>query len=236
MEPHVWKKLSGDPHYPLINKALSGLYAPGSLIKMGIILAAFRQGIITPRTTVHCTGQHTVGKHIFHCWRRGGHGTVDAVAALAQSCDQFFYTLAHQINPSVLHRTLRDLGMGESLLPEFPEAKVGNLSNPTEPVTTGSDKNGKKKVKSWLLHDTILMCIGQGALTTTLLHMATMTARLATGRHVMPTVTYNDAAKKKSRKRTFFFRGSSANCSPRDGNSRDTFHGHSTARGIKRSI
>ncbi|MEL0207155.1 MAG: penicillin-binding transpeptidase domain-containing protein [Alphaproteobacteria bacterium] len=89
-----WQRLNNHPRTPLLNRALSGQYAPGSTFKMVVGLAALEAGVISSRTKFFCGGSMTLGTAKFHCWRQGGHGSVDIIGALEQSCDVFFYEIA----------------------------------------------------------------------------------------------------------------------------------------------
>ena len=89
-----WRALISDPKAPLTNKAIAGLYAPGSTFKPVTALAALQDGDITPETKVTCYGRTRLGNATFHCWKRGGHGVMDLQNAIAQSCDVYFYEAA----------------------------------------------------------------------------------------------------------------------------------------------
>ncbi len=73
----TWRALTGNPRGPLTNKAIAGQYAPGSTFKVVVALAALESGTITPAFHVNCPGHVELGDHRFHCWKRGGHGSVD---------------------------------------------------------------------------------------------------------------------------------------------------------------
>ena len=83
-----WQSLIGNPRAPLINKAIAGAYAPGSTFKMCVLLAALEKGVISPSNQVFCSGFTELGDARFHCWKKHGHGLVDAKRAMAESCDQ----------------------------------------------------------------------------------------------------------------------------------------------------
>lgn len=181
-----WKNLLNEPHTPLVNKAFSGLYPPGSTIKMAVALEALEKGIINAYTTFTCHGFMMIAGHKFHCWCKRGHGPMNVVSALAQSCDVFFYTVATRLNRQTLAQTLRVLGFGEAFLPEFQEIQKGLVPTPEWKLAA---KRGP-----WVLGDTVLMAIGQGAVLATPLQLAVMTARLASGLRVAPTVILSSAS------------------------------------------
>ena len=91
LSPAVWHDLSTDPRHPLIDKAVAGVYPPGSTFKPMVALAALEAGSITADTTVFCPGYLKLGDATFHCWKRGGHGTLHLHDAIKKSCDVFFY-------------------------------------------------------------------------------------------------------------------------------------------------
>jgi penicillin-binding protein 2 len=93
-----WQDLTTDPLRPLANKATGGEYAPGSTFKMMVALAALKRGI-DPNRHVFCPGVYSVGNTNFHCWKKGGHGSVDMYNAHKYSCDVFFYDTAMQTAP-----------------------------------------------------------------------------------------------------------------------------------------
>lgn len=87
---HDWGELRDNPYVPMTNKAISGLYPPGSTIKMFVALAALESGVIDKNTAVYCPGYFYVGDHPFHCWKKHGHGSINVSNAISESCDVFF--------------------------------------------------------------------------------------------------------------------------------------------------
>lgn len=168
-----WKDLQNNPYVPLTNKAISGLYPPGSTIKIFVALAALELGIIDKNTTVHCPGYYYVGDHPFHCHRKAGHGNVNVSNAIFESCDVFFYTIAKRVGIDRLSAYLKKVGLGEGGLEGFPHSKSGL-------IPTKEWKQEKKKEK-WTPSDTILTAIGQGYITSSPLELAIAMARIAGG-------------------------------------------------------
>ncbi len=107
--PDEWKGLTTDDHKPLMNKALSGAYPPGSTFKPAMALAAVQNGL--KDLHVVCTGAVTLGNHQFHCWKKGGHGGVDLKRGIAQSCDVFFYEVARRLGIDKMEAAARAMGM-----------------------------------------------------------------------------------------------------------------------------
>ena len=174
-----WGRLSGDPRTPLHNKAVAGLYAPGSTFKTMAALAALDSGLITASHTVDCPGYMDLGDHRFHCWKHGGHGTLGMVDALAYSCDVYFYDVAKRIGVDRMAAMAGRFGLGAKSGIDLPGERAGGLP-----------KDGK----DWQLGETLIAAIGQGATIATPLQLATQAARIASGRAVVPRLLLNGEA------------------------------------------
>jgi len=173
-----WNGLNADPYRPLANKAAQGLYPPGSTYKMIVALAALQAGAIDPAETVACTGSVELGDRRFHCWRRGGHGRMDMVEALSQSCDVYFYNLAQKVGIEAISAMARRLGCG--VRPVLP---LSGLAEGIAPTMAWKLRN---RGSGWVVGDTLNAAIGQGYVLASPLQLAIMTARVATGRAVAP--------------------------------------------------
>ena len=182
----VWRALTTDLRAPLMNKAIAGQYPPGSTFKMIVALAALEAGAITPDAQVYCPGHLRFGTHTFHCWKRWGHGEVALVDALAQSCDVYFYELARRVGVDAIAAMARRFGLGARLGIDLPGERAGLVP----------DKAWKQAALGarWHQGETLVVGIGQGFLQTTPLQLAVMTARLATGRAVVPSIVRGAAA------------------------------------------
>ncbi|GAB6053799.1 penicillin-binding protein 2 [Magnetospira thiophila] len=168
-----WKELVSDPRSPLTNKAIAGQYAPGSTFKMVVALAALERGIISPETEVFCNGHTTLGNARFHCWKRGGHGSVNLHHAIKQSCDVYFYEVARRTGIERIAAMARRLGLGSRLDIDLPGERSGLVpSDEWKRATIGVP---------WQQGETLISGIGQGYLLATPLQLAVMTARLANG-------------------------------------------------------
>ncbi|XP_022778743.1 uncharacterized protein LOC111320328, partial [Stylophora pistillata] len=183
LPPEIWKSLSQDPLSPLLNKVTAGTYAPGSTFKMVVTLAALESGLITKHDSVTCFGHVFISNHRFHCHKRGGHGRMSLLSALAKSCDIYFYDLALKVGIERIAKMAKILGLGEITALQFPGEKSGLI--PT--------KSWKKERynKPWLIGETVLASIGQGYLLTTPLQLATMTARIASGKMISPSLLFD---------------------------------------------
>lgn len=168
-----WLALRDDEKRPLHNKAVSGLYPPGSTFKMVVAIAAMKLGLAGPGHSVFCGGHIELGSHRFHCWKRGGHGMMGLHEALKQSCDVYFYDIAKRIGIDRLAEVARQFGIG--MLPEIGlvDAKSGLMP----------DKAWKRARRSepWHPGETLHAGIGQGYMLGSPLQLAVMTARIANG-------------------------------------------------------
>lgn len=189
-----FRTLLNDEKSPLMNKAVAGLYSPGSTFKMVVALAALEAGIITKDSKVFCSGKTQLGNHLFHCWKKSGHGALNVVEALQHSCDIFFYDVAQKLGIEKIAAMARRFGLG---LPTGIEA--------------GGEKSGLIPDKKWRLErfgepwqtgETLIAGIGQGYILTTPLQLAVMTARLVNGgREIRPTFVKPDAEQLKNIRR-----------------------------------
>ncbi len=180
-----WRGLQADPRNPFLNKAVQVGFPPGSTFKMIVAMAALEEGIITPGHTAHCNGKLPFGKHTFHCWKRGGHGTVDLNGALEQSCDVYFYKLAKRLDVDAIAAMAQKFGLGEATGVEI-DGEVSGLVPSRE---WKRQRYGEK----WHTGETLNTAIGQGYLLATPLQMAVMTSRIANGGvGVKPTLVKRD--------------------------------------------
>lgn len=179
-----WRGLTHDPKSPLINKAIAGQYAPGSTFKPIVGLAALERGVMTPQTTVTCRGSISLGSHTFHCWKRGGHGTLALRNALAMSCDVYFYEAARRAGIDRVSEMANRFGLGAPVGIDLPHERGGLM-----PTQEWKEKRFKRP---WSTGETIVCGIGQGYVLATPLQLAVMTARIAGGLDVRPRVTAAD--------------------------------------------
>ena len=173
-----YKALMEHDHRPLADKSVQGVYPPGSTFKMVTLLAGLESGIINEGTRYYCNGALDVAGRKFHCWSRGGHGSVSAVESLMKSCDVYYYELARAIGIDRIAEMARKLGIGVE------------HDLPMSAVATGiaPDRAWKKDRfdKPWVVGDSLNASIGQGFVLASPLQLAVMTARVATGREVQP--------------------------------------------------
>jgi len=168
-----WDALNKDEHTPLLNKVASGTYAPGSTFKMITALAALDGDIMDPEATVFCPGHLDLGDHRFHCWKHGGHGTVNFIAALAGSCDTYFYDLGRRTGIDRIQAMAKRLGLGQKTGIDLPYERAGLLPNRAWKLATSG--------VGWQQGETLIAAIGQGYISATPLQLAVMAARIANG-------------------------------------------------------
>jgi len=166
---------------PLLDKALSGLYPPGSTFKTMTAMAALEAGV-DPEETVHCGGGLYFGGRIFHCWRHGGHGAVNMHTAIKTSCDVYFYQMALRVGPDRIANTAKAFGFGQVYDIGISGQKAGIV-----PSTDWKREYFKRNPanQKWFPGESLSYGIGQGALQVNALQLCVMTARLANGRKAL---------------------------------------------------
>ena len=178
--------LRDNDHRPLFQKSIQGTYPPGSTFKAVSAAAAVEHNIFRANETVHCSGSVRLGEREFHCWRRQGHGTVNLRTALKTSCDIFFYETAQRLGIERLHAMGQRFGIGEQFDIGISGVARGIMPNPAW-------KRAQRN-EGWSTGDSYNTVIGQGAMLASPLQLAVMTARVASGRAVVPTLYRNAMA------------------------------------------
>ena len=174
--------LREDDHRPMSNKAVQGAYPPGSTFKMVTALAAYEAGMATPDERIFCPGYLEISDRRFHCWNRAGHGRVNLTSALAESCDVYFYDLAQRVGIDRINAMSERLGLG--IRYDLPLSGISSGLNPSR------EWKRERRGAEWVIGDTINASIGQGFVLSTPLQLAVMTARLATGRAILPRLVH----------------------------------------------
>jgi len=168
-----WVRLVRDPMSPLMNRALQGQYPPASIFKVIVAAAGLQEGSLTPMDHVFCNGEFTLGNWTFKDWKPGGHGHVNLHAAIAQSCDIFFYQAGLKVGGDVMAKYAQAFGFGAPTGIDLGGERFGLV--PFSPAQRQRTK------RSWLPGDTVNMSIGQGQLLVTPLQIARMMAAVANG-------------------------------------------------------
>jgi penicillin-binding protein 2 len=173
---YEWQTLSKRKDHPLENRAIKGQYPPGSTFKIVMAVAALEEKVITPATTFQCTGELLSGQHIFHCWRKGGHGTVNLSRALTESCDVYFYQVGRRLGIERISKWCKRFGLGVPTGIRLDREMQGLIGTPAWKMT--------RFRHPWQEGDTLSLVIGQGYNLVTPLQLAQMTAIIANGGRV----------------------------------------------------
>jgi penicillin-binding protein 2 len=173
MTPDQWQSIVTNPFRPLENKAIHAEYPPASTYKIVTALAGLEEGVIDAQTTFFCPGHYKYGNRVYRCWRRGGHGEVDVVTALARSCDVFFYQVGEALGVDRLARYAKACGLGDVTGVDLDRESKGL-------VPTKAWKR-KRLGQPWQGGETISVSIGQGFNLVTPLQMAMLAATVGNG-------------------------------------------------------
>jgi penicillin-binding protein 2 len=173
IDRETWVALNRDEWRPLRNRAIAGVYPPGSTYKVIVAAAGLAEGVIDATSEVFCPGHFRLGRRVYRCWKRGGHGPVTLETALAGSCDVYFYELGKILGVETLARYARRFGLGSATGIDIP-GEVGGL------VPTPEWKQ-RVRGERWIDGETISLSIGQGANLTTPIQLAVAYAAIANG-------------------------------------------------------
>ena len=174
-----WDKLSSGGANPLLNRAIQGVYPPGSTFKVVTMTAALRAGIANASSRFDpCRGGLQFGNRWFACWNKGGHGSLDFIGALEQSCDVYFYQIGTKLGLTPLEETARGYGLGERTGVDLPQESRGLV-----PSVAWYDK--RWGVGKWSKGLLLNLAIGQGELLLTPIQMALMMAEIAEDGHAV---------------------------------------------------
>jgi penicillin-binding protein 2 len=169
--PTEWRDLMSDPLSPLENRAIRGLYAPGSIFKLVMSLGGLEFGFVTPDTSVFCNGSTQIYGAIRHCWYEPGHGSMNLADAIKNSCNIYFYTLGRRMGIDTIAKAAGLLGLGE--------ITGVDLAGEKEGLVPSSEWKTKTLKTPWYPGETISVAIGQGQLQVTPLQIAALTAIIA---------------------------------------------------------
>lgn len=178
-----WEAMVNDEKHPLKDRAISGVYPPGSTYKLITAAAGLAEGVITPETTFFCSGQIPFGRRSYKCWaiKKGGHGHVNLHKAIRESCDVYFYRVGMRLGVERLAKWARAFGLG----------RLTGIPLPNETKGTVPDGKWKKQRfgEAWQDGETLSLSIGQGFTQATPLQLARMVSVIANGgRLVTPTL------------------------------------------------
>jgi penicillin-binding protein 2 len=168
-----WNELITNPFRPLENKALQGEYPPASTYKIITAIAGLEEKVITEQTKVFCPGHYRFGNRNYRCWKRGGHGEMDIVSAISESCDVYFYKTGELLGVDRLAKYARAFGLGQAT-----EISLDRESRGLIPTAEWKLRRFKEP---WQKGENLSIAIGQGFNLTTPLQMAVLTAALGNG-------------------------------------------------------
>ncbi len=172
MTPEQWRMLASDPKHPMQNRGLQGQYAPGSIFKLVTALAALEKGAIGPDTKFSCNGSFSLGSHLFHDWKKGGHGTLNLRQGIANSCNIYFYNTALKTGIEEIARVARELGLGAP-----PGIGLGDEAKGVIPSAEARTRGPG----GWYPGNTVMAGIGQGMITATPMQVLMMVSAIANG-------------------------------------------------------
>ncbi len=174
IDPQNWDALNNSPDHPLNNRALQGMYPPGSTFKPFMALAGLELGKRKAGFTISDPGYFVLGGgggHVYRDWKAGGHGLVDLHKAIVQSCDTYFYGLAQELGIDAIHQFIGQFGFGQKTGIDI-EGEVAGL-------LPSQEWKQRRFQQKWFVGDTISVGIGEGYNLSTPLQLAFATAILA---------------------------------------------------------
>lgn len=171
-----WNRIVSDPDHPLLNRVIQSQYPPGSTAKLLTAGAALEEGLVNPNShmPVSCNGGFQFGNRYFHCWQQAGHGSLDLMNAIEQSCDVYFYQLGLKLGLQKWSEYAKKCGFGRRTGIDLPDESRGLV-----PSTAWYDSHlGKSQ---WSTGVMVNLSIGQGEILTTPLQLANFYAALSNG-------------------------------------------------------
>ncbi len=169
-----WAYLVSNAFRPMSNRAIQGEYPPGSTYKIITALAGLEEGVIDPQTTFFCPGHYRFGNRVYRCWKKGGHGQVEIIKAIEQSCDVYFYQVGRMLGVDRLAWYAKAAGLGSPTGIQLDHESSGL-------IPTAAWKKKRPPYEAWQAGETLSVAIGQGFNTATPMQMAVMTSAVANG-------------------------------------------------------
>ena len=173
LSPEYWRSLVNNKLHPLRDRNIQEHFSPGSTFKPITAIAAMENGVIDERTEVVCNGSFRLGRKVYHCWKKEGHGSVNLVSALRGSCNVYFQKAANRMDIDDISKFALDLGLG---------ARTG-ISLPREVSGLIPTKEWKRKRfgQEWQAGETLSCSIGQSYVLSSTIQLATSYAAIANG-------------------------------------------------------
>ena len=181
IEAESWRLLNNSERKPLNNRAIQGVYPPGSTIKPFLAFSALEDNFVDRYFTIEDQGFFKLARsnHIFRDWKKNGHGSVDLKKAIYQSCDVFFYELSNKMGINNIYKSMSQFGFGE---------KTGiDISGEVGGLLPSKEWKKRRFNQVWYPGDTISVGIGQGYFLATPIQLAVATSIIANkGNKVVP--------------------------------------------------
>src|SRR6185369_15619682 len=168
-----WQALLDDPNHPLQNRVIQNTYSPGSTFKIVMATAGLTERVVDPHSRAFCTGAATFYGRSFRCWKKGGHGSVEAETAIKGSCDVYFYGVGQRLGIDRIAKYARLFGLGEPTGIDIHGEKRGLVPDMAWSL--------KARKMPWYPGETISVSIGQGPILMTPVQMAVLTSMVANG-------------------------------------------------------
>lgn len=180
MSSEDYRELIRDPENPLFNRAVVGVYPPGSTIKPMLALAALETGATNLTRKTMCRGHFSLPNttHRYRDWKPEGHGPVDISDAISQSCDVYFYEIANEIGINNMHNYLDQFGLGKKSNIDLPRESDGLV--PSTEWKRERFRGRDPSDQRWYDGETVIASIGQGYMLATPLQLASAAATMAT--------------------------------------------------------
>jgi penicillin-binding protein 2 len=171
-----WRQILNNPRHPLQNRSIQSMYPPGSVWKL-VMAGLLLENNVSPKETVFCSGETSLGNSIFRCWRRGGHGHVNMEKALVESCDVYFYHMGDRMGVDRIAAFASACGFGVPTTIDLPSEKGGL-------VPTSAWKL-RRFNEPWQRGETFNISIGQGFMLVTPVQIASFIGALTNGGQIL---------------------------------------------------
>ena len=177
MSYDMYNNLSSSLDHPFTNKLINGLYPPGSSIKPSLGLLYITTDL-NERWKVNCKSHMPLGKRVYRCWKKKGHGVTDIRKAIRESCDDYFYKGSLILGNQKMSDGFLRYGLGKKTGIDLPNEFIG--------IVPSREWKRKKYNQNWNIGETVNTSIGQGDFLVTPMQIAQQTALLATGKLPTP--------------------------------------------------
>jgi len=167
-----WKRLSTDSNYPLNNRSIQGVYSPGSTFKVVTAIAALEEGVTDINRKIYCSGKFKLSDQVFRCWKESGHGSLNIIGGISNSCNVYFYSIGKDLGIENINKYMKKFGFGEKVSIDLPAQALGTIPS------VGWKQREFNEI--WFPGDTINLSIGQGYLLLTPFQMHNVISAIAT--------------------------------------------------------